>query len=194
MKGKRYEASPNEVRSDYLQWLCWIVHADDPDCSYIRLMKALYDHVFYWSVDNDDNRAEDGKTLRDMFAEQSLYFDYSAIGGPCRVLEMLVAFAIRINEDIMWSPNENRTVIWFWEMLANLGLDGFDDENWNERASSEECDLIIERWLSRNFDADGVGGIFPLRDPKADQTIVEYWYQMNAYFLENYGVEEDYDT
>lgn len=189
--GKRYEASPSEVKSDYFQWLCGIVHADDPDCSFYSLMRALFEHEFRWSVDNDGNRAEDGECLRDDFADQSPYLDYSSIGGPCNVLEMMVALAGRINQDIMWSPNNDRTVVWFWEMISNLGLDEYDDDHWEEPRSRMMVDFVLDRWLDRRYRPDGIGGIFPLKDPLEDQRDVEIWYQMNTYFLEKYGVEED---
>lgn len=189
--GNRYEASPSEVRSDYFQWLCGLVHADDPDCSFYSLMRALFDHEFRWFVDNDGNRAEDGELLRDDFIDQNLYIDYSSIGGPCRVLEMLIALAGRIDEDIMWTPDDDRSIVWFWEMISNLGLDEYDDEHWTEPNSRATVDLILDRWLDRRYRPDGIGGIFPLAGSVEDQRDVEIWYQMNAYFLENYGVEED---
>ena len=189
--GKQYEASPSEVKSDYFQWLCGIVHADDPDCSFYSLMRALFEHTFRWSVDNDGNRAEDGECLREDFADQSLYLDYSSIGGPCNVLEMMVALAGRINQDIMWSPNNDRTVVWFWEMISNLGLDEYDDDHWEEPRSRMMVDFVLDRWLDRRYRPDGIGGIFPLKDPLEDQRDVEIWYQMNTYFLEKYGIEED---
>ena len=189
--GKRYEASPSEVKSDYFQWLCGIVHADDPDCSFYLLMRALFEHPFRWSVDNDENRAVDGECLREDFASQSPYLDYSSIGGPCSVLEMLIALAFRINEEIMWRPGEDRTVVWFWEMVGNLALDAYDDDHWEEPRSRSAVDLIVDVWLDRRYDPDGTGGIFPNPETEVDQRDVEIWYQMNEYFLERYGVEED---
>lgn len=189
--GKRYEASPSEVKSDYFQWLCGIVHADDPDGSFYSLMRALFEHEFRWSVDNDGNRSVDGEGLRDDFADQSLYLDYSSIGGPCNVLEMLIALAIRIDDEIMWCPNDDRTVVWFWEMIGNLGLDEYDDENWEEPKSRAMVDYILDRWLDRRYRPDGIGGIFPMNCPDEDQRSMEIWYQMNRYFLEKYGIEED---
>lgn len=191
--GKRYEASPNEIKDDYFQWLCEIVHADDPDESFYNLMKVLFDHEFRWSVANDENRASDGEHLRDDFCDQSLYLDYSSIGGPCRVLEMLVALALRIDDEIMWSAREDRTVVWFWEMLSNLGLDGYDDNDWRGPSDAARIDVIIDQWLDRRFHSDGSGGLFPLRYTREDQRDVEIWYQMNAYFIQKYGVEEDFD-
>lgn len=189
--GKRHEASPSEVKSDYFQWLCGIVHADDPDSSFYSLMRALFEHEFRWSVDNDGNRAVDGEDLREDFADQSLYLDYSSIGGPCNVLEMLIALAIRIDDEIMWCPNDDRTVVWFWEMIGNLGLDEYNDENWEEPKSRAMVDYILDIWLDRRYRPDGIGGVFPMNCPDEDQRSMEIWYQMNRYFLEKYGIEED---
>lgn len=184
------EASPSDIKEDYFYWLCGIIHADDPDCSFFYLMEQLFNHEFYWSVYNDDNRASDGELLRDDFLSQSGYSDSDAIGGPCTVLEMLVALACRIDEEIMWKPNENRTVVWFWEMIENLGLDGYDDDHVCP-GDAQMIHYILDRWLSRKFRSDGVGSIFPLRGSSEDLRKVEIWYQMNFYFLHKYGVEED---
>jgi hypothetical protein len=32
----------------------------------------------------------------------------------------------------------------------------------------------------------GLGGMFPLEDPREDQRAIEIWYQMMAYINENY--------
>ena len=188
-----FEASPNEIRSDYFQWLCGIVHADDPDCSFYSLMRALFNQEFVYFVNNDDNRAADGVRLRYAFAVQTPYIDCSCLyQKPCNVLEMMIALAGRIDEDIMWNPTEgDRTVVWFWEMIQNLGLDPYDDEHYAEPESYNRIVDIVDIFINRLYRPDGLGGLFPLKKTSEDQRNVEIWYQMNAYFLENYGVEED---
>ena len=104
---------------------------------------------------------------------------------------MLIALAMRIDDDIMWQPTESRTIVWFWEMIGNLGIDEYDDEHWEEPTSRNMVDYILDRWLDRRFRMDGIGGIFPMREADEDQRDVEIWYQMNLYFLEKYGIEED---
>jgi hypothetical protein len=38
----------------------------------------------------------------------------------------------------------------------------------------------------REYFPSGKGGLFPLENPREDQTKVEIWYQMHAYVMENY--------
>ena len=81
------------------------------------------------TIDNDINRADDGKHLRYEFASERSYSNYYPIDNrPCSVLEMLIALAIRINDEIMWNPDYgDKTAAWFWEMIDNLGLGNLDD-------------------------------------------------------------------
>lgn len=175
-----------DYREEYFFWLCSIVGADDPDPSYIKLMRALHRFDFYTIVDNDINRGEDGKRLRDDFMHLYDMASCPEIEGPCTVLEMLIGLAIRIDEDIMWEEGENRTSIWFWTMIENLGLDVLDDEAFEDCDAYETVENVLCVFLSRSYSKDGVGGLFPLKNPAKDQRDVEIWYQMNAYFVENY--------
>lgn len=188
------------ARQEYFAYLCSLVHADDPDCTFSKLMLTLFNMEFVWNIDNDVNRAEDGLSLRSDFAR--LYCDGDAdfedwlySSSPCSVLEMLIALAYRIDEDIMWNPTKgNRVLQWFYEMLENLGLDGLSDDNWVYPDSDFRVKDIIIRMLDRTYTRNGFGGLFPLTDGRCeDQRKIEIWKQMNTYFIEKYGVEEDLD-
>lgn len=199
-KTRGYEASPDEILEDYFSWLCDIVHANDPQDSFIELMRVLFNTDFYWVISNDINRAEDGKHLRVDFENQSLYSDYSVIyKKPCSVLEMLIALSIRIDEEVMWNPDKgNRAVTWFWEMLENLGIAEIDDYSFCDPKNRYQIEEVLEKFLSRNYDKDGFGCLFPPNScytsnlkvsHKVSQT--EIWYQMMDYMMSKYGVEED---
>lgn len=199
-KTYKYEASPDEILEDYFDWLCDIVHANDPQDSFIELMKVLFETDFYWVIDNDINRAEDGKHLRSDFENQSLYSDYSVIyDKPCSVLEMLIALSIRIDEEVMWNPGKgNRAVTWFWEMLENLEIADIDDYSFCDPKNRYQIEKVLEKCLSRNYDKDGFGCLFPPNScytsrSKVSQKVsqVEIWYQMMDYMMSKYGVEED---
>lgn len=188
------------ARQEYFAYLCSLVHADDPDCTFSKLMLTLFNMEFVWNIDNDVNRAEDGLSLRSDFARlycdgDEDFKDWLYSSSPCSVLEMLIALAYRIDEDIMWNPTKgNRVLQWFYEMLENLGLDGLSDDNWVYPDSDFRVKDIVIRMLDRTYTRNGFGGLFPLTDGRCeDQRKIEIWKQMNTYFIEKYGVEEDLD-
>lgn len=157
---------------NYFDWLCSKVDyiCDDKDALKTRvLLSRLYDREYYWTIGMDENRSIDGKNLRDIFGLEETY-------EPCRVLEMLIALAMRIDRDICPSENSNNVAVWFWEMLRNLGL--------SIDMKLNNVDYILDEWLDRRYDYYGNGGIFPLKRAKKDQRNVDIWYQMQAYVQE----------
>lgn len=144
----------------------------DERFTYDELFKHLYSYDFTWSdsVPGDINRAEDGLQLR-----HDLGFNDILQDKPCSVLEMLIALAVRIEQDLMYDSEEgDRTAQWFWEMIVNMGLGSQYDRNYNP-AYVNSC---IEKFIRREYDADGRnGGIFILNNPRRDLRYVEIWYQ-----------------
>ena len=148
-----------------------------------RLLAYLFDTPFTWSfkIPTDANRAKDGMFLRDRYAnETGDYLLYSDRLEPCSILEMLVALSIRIEEDIMAEPGEEKPEKWFWEMISNLGLYPATDKVYRE----DLVEGVIKAWLSRSYEANGNGGLFPLHHPKKDQRLCSIWDQMNFYLNE----------
>lgn len=186
-------APEDEMVNVYFHWLCSMVNADDPQESYICLMGVLFDTEFEWTIGNDVNRAEDGKRLRDPF-----FSDEESLSKPCSVLEMMIALAIRIDEEVMWNPDKgDRTAVWFWEMIDNLGLGELDDGleyGKIERIASRKLHIFVHRM----YKSDGVGSLFPMKTPLQKNGAVtkkchklEVWYQMMLYMVNKYGVEDD---
>ena len=104
--------------------------------------------------------------------------------GPCSVLEMLIALAIGCENYIMYDPDEgDRTDIWFWGMIENLGLDALDDWAFNY----EEFNAIIRRFLDRKYDKDGYGGPFFIENFERDMRKLELWYQLNYYLKSRFS-------
>ena len=88
----------------------------------------------------------------------------------------------------------DRTHIWFWEMLANLGLDEFSDASFEEpfgrdMARIERVHKICNNWMYRKFNYRGYGSPFPLMNPKRDQREQHIIDQMNDYVLEKYVID-----
>lgn len=193
----KWNAAPEEIQNDYFYWLCSLVYADDPDLSYFTLMRVLFETRFRWVIDNDENRAVDGMDLRAEYWHQSLYSEESfeeLKDDPPNVLEVLVALAIRIQDEIMWDPDlGDRTSIWFWDMLSNLGLEEMDDESWQEPQDRMIVMDALNRFMDRNYAYDGsCGGAFPRgENVSEDQRNVELWFQSQGYFVDKFGVPED---
>lgn len=164
---------------DYEKYLLRLVKFRKPN--YSKLMWMLHNHPFYVLLEMDQNRAEDGMLLRDDFAGE---IGCSSIGftRDCCVLEMLVAFAIRIDEEYIGDPKEPHPEIIFWEMIKNLKLDRCNDDHFNANHVSK----ILSIWLEREFRSDGSGSIFPLKNADKDQRMLEISLQMNDYLYEKY--------
>ena len=172
----------DEVNSAYFEWIYTLVWKDkrSDGYSYRNLLMRLHDTAFTYLISKDENRAEDGLYLRYRFAYfNPEYYDAEKyIEGPCSVLEMMVALAIRCEENIMDNPTiGDRTSQWFWEMVVNLGLGPMTDNRFNKT----EIDYILNRFLNREYDHDGSGGLFYIRNCNKDLRTAEIWYQLNWY-------------
>jgi hypothetical protein len=98
--------------------------------------------------------------------------------GPCSVFEMMIALAIRCEENIMDDPSKgDRTGQWFWGMITNLGLGSMMDHRFNKIF----VDDTIKRFLDRDYEPDGKGGLFRIRNTNKDLRTVEIWYQLCWY-------------
>lgn len=166
----------------YLEWLSEIAIPDnDIRGLYQKLMLALYETTFEWTVEHDENRAFDGEELRDNY--ESEFGQRCEKSGPCSVLEMLVALASRCEKNIMYDPDYgDRTGEWFWEMIENLGLNEMDDW-WFDYNHFQD---IIFVFLNRKYDKDGYGGPFFIEGFDRDMRKIELWYQMNYYLKSKY--------
>ena len=177
-----------ESKDSYFEVLCKLAGLETPieKSSFYELMRELYDIEFYWSVPNDDNRALDGIELRKKY---KYHYDINTRilqDEPCSLLEMLLALAKRCDDDIMYSPIEgDRSIDWFWMMLTNLGVNKFRDSCYGDAWVDNDVIGIMDKFMDREYNTDGKGGLFPLKHPSENQLEVEIWYQMNAYLLEN---------
>ena len=126
----------------------------------------------------DDNRADDGVQLRRRFAlsrNDAGLTDY--ILGPCSVLEMMVALAIRCESFMDDAAVGDRTGQWFWGMIHNLGLSPMIDSRFDRNF----VDDVIWRFLNRDYEPDGRGGLFTVKRYPQDMRTVEIWCQLSWY-------------
>lgn len=176
------------VEDEYISWICSLVcDRHHSRTKYRKLLNFLYDSDFMWINDKDVNRANDGINLRYRFAYEQGYSNEVVnenIDRYCNVLEMMVALAFRVEEEIMSDPDiGDRTSVWFWMMIDNLGLLEMTNDNFDNEKASE----IISRFLNRDYEPDGNGGLIVLEHCKYDLRDIEIWYQMMWYLTEHYS-------
>lgn len=173
----------DRIQNDYFEWMSDLVCGDrhSENISYRKLLMHLHNTVFVYSIDMDANRAEHGENLRYRYARRhDIPRSYLDIGG-CTVLEMMIALSLHCEEEIMSDPNVgDRTAQWFWGMVTNLGLGACTDEYYDRR----EVNYILERFLNREYEPDGRGGLFRVRNSPYDLRDVEIWRQM-LWYLNN---------
>lgn len=174
-----------DISNEYFEWLTMIVcnRRFGKGISYRKLLTRLHITDFRYSIPRDVNRGEDGLELRRRFILCNGYEDWyetvmEVLSGPCSVLEMLIALAIRCEEAIMDDASMgNRTDQWFWGMINNLGLGGMTDDV----VDVGEVDFIVERFLARDYKPTGEGGLFTIRRCGVDLRTVEIWVQLLWY-------------
>ena len=169
------------VNNEYFNWMCELIdaHRFSNRVSYDKLLSHLHGVEFTWSNPRDYNRADDGIQLRRRYALYSGDITLQRyLNGPCSVLEMMVALAIRCEESIMDDSSlGNRTGQWFWGMIHNLELTPMNDPKFDV----EYVDYVIARFLNREYEPDGEGGLFTVRNCDCDMRTVEIWCQLSYY-------------
>lgn len=171
----------DQVRNRYFEWLYNYACKGrlNKNTTYRKLFANLHNTQFDFYIRNDVNRAMDGVNLRYRFGTvigDDRAFDI--LDEPCSVLEMILALAIRIEEQIMDDPSYgDRTQQWFWMMLSNIGIGGMSDDIYDETYVNEQ----IYRFLERRYEPNGRGGLFYIRDCEQDLRDVEIWTQVCWY-------------
>ncbi|MCM1363432.1 MAG: hypothetical protein NC215_00410 [Ruminococcus sp.] len=170
----------NTMMHEYFDWLCESVCKNDIKRNHYRkLLIHLHNTEFTYIIGMDGNRVEDGINMRYRFAQD---FGYSPAmipayldNKPCSILEMMVALAIRCNVEIIGDDDVAEKI--FWSMISNLGLRYMTNEDFDPAYVED----VVNRFLNREYERDGKGGLFRVRDCKHDMRSVEIWYQMNWY-------------
>lgn len=167
------------IRDGYFDWLCDLVvnNRYSNGISYRKLLRHLHSVAFTWMMPSDKDRAEEGLSLR--YRYQSATGRDSEEYGDCSVLELMIALAIHCEENIMDDPKiGDRTRQWFWEMVNNLRLGSMTDIRYDEEYVTD----VLIRFLNREYDPDGRGGLFRIKDYPYDMRDMGIWHQM-CHFL-----------
>lgn len=175
----------DEEFDGYFLWLCDLVNADMS--RYQELLWILHYTDFTWCMDLDESRAIEGLALRERWYNLNPYDDWIVfLEKDCSVLEALIGLALRV-EDMLSDVNTgDRTRVWFWGMIRNLGLKPYTNERClTYYTASIDIQMIVSKWLNREFDADGTGSPFPIAHPTRDQRELSMIYQLYDYLSDN---------
>lgn len=175
-----------KMKQEYFDWLCHFIGCRD----HRELLFFLFSVDFTYTIPMDGNRYEDGVNLRYRFADEKGYH-YRWVSSwiddvPCSMLEMMVALALRIEEEIAGDPEAgDQTNKWFKAMLKSSGLYELDDENYDQR----EASAIVKDVLGHRYGRNGDGGLFRLSHCRRDLRHVEIWFQAMWYINEKLHFE-----
>lgn len=175
----------NPLEAEYYEWIFGLACKwTKPYGRYKKLIAQLQETTFTWIVPNDKHRASDGMSFRynfvDYMDELGKYVTEDDVDDriihPCTVLEMMMALASRIENQLMWDPDlGDRSPLWFFQMLETSGLSYYTDTKY----SKHEVSLILDDVLNRRYKEDGDGGFFYVENPDKDLREVELWWQCN---------------
>lgn len=164
---------PTLLDHDYYEWLISEIAIPNGK-TYNHLFEIMHNTEFVWTIPNDDNRLQDGLSLRIEFLNgRGRALDLQG----ATLLEVLVSLSRRVAFIAGSTPRK-----WAWRLLKNLRLHTKSDPL--TESDVARINDVLDALIWRTYDADGRGGFFPLSNPKQDQTKVEIWYQMNQYVIE----------
>lgn len=163
------------IDEEFFEWMYQFVSGKN----YRKLLWSLYEEEFFATMPMDDNRMQDGIELRYKFGYE-VNIPKSVINrkfdmNNCSVLELMIALAIRMEETILGDPDYgDRTTMWFWMMIKSLGLYDMTDD----RIEYEHVKHTIGRFINRDFEPNGEGGLFTVKNTRRDLRDIDIWYQM----------------
>lgn len=176
------------IKESYFDWMYdKVLGFSSRRINYHKLFRHLNNVPFVYPMDMDQNRANDGVSLRYRFGREEGVAEWKideAFGKTkCSILEMMLALAIRCEDNIMSDDDYgDRTGQWFWSMIVSLGLNGEVDRSYDE----DKVDIILERFVRREYEPNGRGGLFTVERSDVDMREIEIWYQMHLYLQEEF--------
>lgn len=172
------------------------------DGSIVNICRAMFETDFICclgtedTIKNDEIRAKDAMELRRRYAavvgseadksERDIDRIWKSVHGKCSVLELILSICYRL--DTMVNEDEPGAMVgmFFMILIRNMGFDLS-----GKKDNREHISAVIDRFLKRNYEADGSGGgLFPLKKWSAeggskDQRTVSIWYQMGTWLNEH---------
>lgn len=176
----------------YFEWLLmWVENSYEPGGAgtHKLLLRKLYEMEFYATLDRDNDRIRNGLDLRNRYSDECciIPWDDAERYSTCSVLEVMIAMCDDFEANVITNDiYGNRFGKWFWTMLENCGLTCITDAAYNND-SDNYIAAVMRRICDRRYEANGDGGFFPLRHPRADMRNVDLWYQLQWYVTENFN-------
>lgn len=164
----------------YFDFLTDFVCSGREKVEFSKVLEQLFYKTFISYDELDDNLIYNSMELREKYSK-SYIFDFD-----CTVLELMVYLSIEIEDSIM-ANNEygDRTGLWFWSMMSSLGLNFYDNFNYN----SVEIDRILENFIEKRYEKSGKGGLFAVKNPSKNARNENIWSQaMN--FVSEFAQED----
>ena len=174
----------NTTTNAYVRWLAKYVGGLN---SRELLMLTLLNMEFYSDIhDFDKNRMSDAMKLRRSYMEETHLEDEEFYEIPPSVLEVLIALAYRIENDILSESDGITAEDMFNMFLENMGIDFIFDWEWDD---DKEVYIQLQacRFMDRLYNADGSdGGIFVLKHPdkNVDLRTKDIWMQAQHWLRE----------
>ena len=163
------------IDEEFFEWMYQFVGGK----RYRKLLWSLYEEEFFTTLQIDENRMYDGIELRYRFGHEASIprsvIDRKMNNESCSVLELMIALAIRMEDGILGDPDYgDRTSMWFWMMVKSLGLYDMTDD----KIDYEYVKHTIARFINRDFEPNGKGSLFTVKNTRRDFRDIEIWYQM----------------
>ena len=172
-----------DLSNRYFTWLTSKIKNQDMK-HHTQLLNHLSRINFGYLMERDDNRFYDGIELRYHFGdEEGIHQAQIATEldvKPCSMLEMMVALSIRLENIMSNDKYGDRVPTWFWTMIKNMVLYQFTDAVYN----IDRVEMIIDKFINRDYQPNGKGGLFITDRKNIDMRGTEIWYQAMI-FLED---------
>lgn len=179
-------------------YLCWLMNQAQIDAGgpegYSHLCEVLQSFYFVSLVPMDENRGEEGRGLREEWADTDggdLYdLEKNIVPYSCTMMELIVVMARRMHFEMLDSQFEAGIGKWSREILENAGLATFRNDifEMDPEYNTNKIRKILSDIVYRRYLPNGKGGLFPLNWPESDRRHVELLNQMNDYIAENYDI------
>jgi hypothetical protein len=172
----------SSTRNLYLDWLFALVESARPGQTFLYLFRALDRTKFQADARTplDANRVSYALGLRkEFFHTYSIPYTDDFSEARISMLELLIQLAYDMGEI---TSREDNIPSYFFELLDNLSICVSDAEYTDIDAIDSAVYLVLQKVIKRRYSSRGL--LFPLKHPAADQRLVELWFQMNAYLIE----------